>query len=359
VSKPKGARRIFLGSELVGSVDKLPSRVEVDDDDPERPPSPRDLGQVARLARLAGRGVFDYVSIDDSLAGNPPFSGRRRGGLDSLRLATRLAPATSGVYLVPLVRANRVEPSGLLEALVGLEIASSGRHGWELGWQPARPTAGHSAELLTAIVADTWSDSHPATSLAASARAFRRQRLDRSRPPGEADAAPARPPVQFMRGDEPGATALVGQRANVARVAAASPEDASAKRASLRDAAAHVGRDPDGVKVVLDLTVALAEDAAQAEARKDLAEEITGQRLGGDGLRFVGTPAALAGACAEWVADESCDGFTFLPTSLPVDLMLLVGGVTPALTAAGHRPAAYDQDQSRAVAAPRAVPVAP
>ncbi|MDR2453233.1 MAG: LLM class flavin-dependent oxidoreductase [Bifidobacteriaceae bacterium] len=347
MSKPKGAtRRMFLGSELVGSVAKLPSRLEFDDDDSERPPQTPDLGEVARLARLAQRGVLDYICIDETLAGNPPFSGRRRGGLDSVRLATRLAPATDGVYLVPLVHANRVAPSSLLEALISLEIASSGRHGWELAWQAGAPAQGHGGELLAAIVEDTWSAADPLTRLAASARAFRRQQLDWSRQ-GGAKGCPPRHPVQVMRADAPEAVALAGLRAHLARVAAASQDDAAAKRAALRAAALEAGRDPDSLRVLVDLSVTLAGQPAQAEARKDLAEEITGERLGGDGIRFVGTPAALAQACAEWVAAEACDGFTFLPTSLPVDLMLLVGGVTPALAAAGHRPAAYQRGGRR------------
>jgi alkanesulfonate monooxygenase SsuD/methylene tetrahydromethanopterin reductase-like flavin-dependent oxidoreductase (luciferase family) len=332
---------MYLGSELVGSVDRLPSRLEFDDDESERPPSPLDLGALARLARLAQRGVLDYISIDETLAGNPPFSGRRRSGLDPVRLAARLAAATEGIYLVPLVRANWVEPSGLLEALVSLEIASGGRHGWELALQQGAPPAGHSGELLTAIVEDTWSSADPLTRLAASARAFRRRRLDWSRSKGAPGPSAPRPPVQVMRADSPGLAGFVAKRAQVARITAASGEDAAAKRSALRDAADGAGRDANSLKVLVDLTVTLAEDPAHAEARKDLAEEITGGRLGGDGIRFVGTPAALAAACVEWVAEGFCDGFTFLPTSLPVDLMLLVGGVTPALAAAGHLPSGY------------------
>ncbi|MDR2379983.1 MAG: hypothetical protein LBE08_02200, partial [Bifidobacteriaceae bacterium] len=60
MSKPQaGGRRMFLGSELVGSVDKLPGRLEVEDDDADRLPTTPDLGEMARLARLAQRGVLD------------------------------------------------------------------------------------------------------------------------------------------------------------------------------------------------------------------------------------------------------------------------------------------------------------
>jgi alkanesulfonate monooxygenase SsuD/methylene tetrahydromethanopterin reductase-like flavin-dependent oxidoreductase (luciferase family) len=347
---------MFLGSELVGSVDKLPARIEIDEDDADRPPSVPDLGEMARLARLAQRGVLDYVSIDDTLGGNPPFSGRRRSGLDSIRLATRLAPATEGVFLVPLVRASWVEPSSLLEALVHLEIASLGRHGWELQLQDHPSPVGHSGELLTAIVEDTWSDAAPLTKLAASARASRRRKMGWS--PGDRHTpASARHPVQVMRADTPEAATLAAERADVARITVATHAAASDKRRSLKDAAATAGRDPAALKVLVDLTVTLAELPSHAEARKDLAEEIMGRRLGGEGIRFVGTPAALAESCAEWVATEACDGFTFLPTSLPTDLIMLVKGVTTALAAAGHTPTAYRPASGRGPGSPRAIPV--
>ncbi|MDR1118439.1 MAG: LLM class flavin-dependent oxidoreductase [Bifidobacteriaceae bacterium] len=352
MSKPKKRRRMYLGSELVSSVDKLPARIEVEDDDADRPPSVPDLGEMARLARLAQRGVLDYVLIDDTLGGNPPFSGRRRSGLDTIRLATRLAPATAGIYLVPLVRASWVEPSSLLEALITLEIASAGRHGWELQLQDHPSPAGHSGELLTAIVEDTWSDSAPLTRLAASARAFRHRKIDWLA--GERHTA--RHPFQVIRADTSEGAALAAERAHAARVTAGTHGDAAAKRESIRMAVADGGRDPDAVKVLVDLTVTLADSPAQAEARKDLAEEIMGQRLGGEGIRFVGTPAALVEACVEWVASGACDGFTFLPTSLPVDLVLLATGVTPALAAAGHIPAAYRVPE-RHGRRPRAIPV--
>jgi alkanesulfonate monooxygenase SsuD/methylene tetrahydromethanopterin reductase-like flavin-dependent oxidoreductase (luciferase family) len=345
---------MFLGSELVGSADKLPSRIEVEEDDADRPPHSPDLGQVARLARLAQRGVLDFVSIDETLAGNPPFSGRRRSGLDAIRLATRLAPATEGIFLAPLVRASWVEPSGLLEALITLEIASAGRHGWELVLQDGAAPAGHTGELLTAVVQDTWSDADPLTRLAASARATRRRKLSWAAAEGRAHLRP-RHPVQVMRADTPEAAALAAEKADVARVTARTHAQAASARSALREAAADRGRDPSDLKVLVDLTVTLADVPSHAEARKDMIEELMGRRLGGAGARFVGTPSALAGWCAEWVLADGCDGFTFLPTSLPQDLILLVSVVAPTLAEAGHTRRAYRLPQG--AAGPRAVPV--
>jgi alkanesulfonate monooxygenase SsuD/methylene tetrahydromethanopterin reductase-like flavin-dependent oxidoreductase (luciferase family) len=295
--------------------------------------------------------VLDYISIDDTLAGNPPFSGRRRTGLDSVKLATRLAPATEGVRLVPQVAANRVKPSTLLEALIELEVASEGRHGWELQLHDHPAPMTHSGELLTAIVEDTWSAGEPLTQLAASARAFRHRRLDAS----IHRTQPARQPVAVMRADSPQMAELAAWRAHVARISATDRETALSRRADLRDAAERAGRDPDSLKVLVDVTVTLSRAPSHAEARKELAEEMIGEPLGGHSARFVGTPEGLADWCIEWVMTDSCDGFTFLPTSVPVDLMMLVDGVMPVLALAGYVPSVYQRPTRHATG--RAVPV--
>ncbi|MDR1394153.1 MAG: LLM class flavin-dependent oxidoreductase [Bifidobacteriaceae bacterium] len=358
MSKPKtNPRRMFLGSELVGGVARIPNRVDLEDDDSDRSPRVPDLGEAARLARLAQRGVLDYISIDDALAGNPAFSGRRRGGLDAIRLASRLAPATEGIFLVPLVRASWVEPSNLIEALIDLEAASGGRHGWELQLHDNHSPMEHSGQLLSAIVDDTWSDAEPLTRLAAQARALRKRRTDWNASPGHASAASGQP-VHVMRADTPESAALAAARADVARLTVRNQDDALAKRQSLRQATADCGRPADALKVLIDLTLVLAHDQSHAEARRDLAEEITGRRLGGPGIRFVGTPTALAEACVDWVDSGACDGFTFLPTSLPVDLAMVVREVTPVLTAAGRLPTSYRERQpGRAPRSPRAIPL--
>jgi alkanesulfonate monooxygenase SsuD/methylene tetrahydromethanopterin reductase-like flavin-dependent oxidoreductase (luciferase family) len=159
-----------------------------------------------------------------------------------------------------------------------------------------------------------------------------------------------------MRADTPQSAALAADKAQVARISATSLDDAAAKRQSLQSAAEDAGRAPGSIKVLVDMTVTLATDESHAHARKDLAEEIIGQRLGGDHVRYVGTPAGLAEWCVEWTNQGACDGFTFLPTSLPVDLMLLVDGVTPALAAGNHFPSAYGRSTGHS-AAPRSIPV--
>jgi alkanesulfonate monooxygenase SsuD/methylene tetrahydromethanopterin reductase-like flavin-dependent oxidoreductase (luciferase family) len=194
--------------------------------------------------------------------------------------------------------------------------------------------------LLTAVVADTWSDAEPRTRLAAQMRAQRGRKLNWKAGEAHDKLSPSRPTL-VMRADTPEAASLAAERADVARVTAATREEADAKSRSLKDAASNNGRDPASLKVLTDLTVTLAKAPEHAEARKDLAEEMLGHRLGGAGARYVGTPPGLAETCAEWVAAGASDGFTLLPTSLPTDLILVAEEVTPVLARWGHTRGGY------------------
>jgi alkanesulfonate monooxygenase SsuD/methylene tetrahydromethanopterin reductase-like flavin-dependent oxidoreductase (luciferase family) len=149
---------------------------------------------------------------------------------------------------------------------------------------------------------------------------------------------------------------LCATHANVVRIQATSPEDAYAQRSKIRACAQAASRDPDEVKVLVDLSITLAAVPSHAEARRDLAEEITGEPLGGGDARFVGLPQELAEMCVTWVDEEACDGFTFLPTSLPVDLVHVVDSVVPELQRVGRFPTAYSRHTSH-LTGPRAVPV--
>ncbi|MDR2114507.1 MAG: hypothetical protein LBO75_04425, partial [Bifidobacteriaceae bacterium] len=142
------------------------------------------------------------------------------------------------------------------------------------------------------------------------------------------------------------------------RVSASSRDQAYVKRARLQDLVQRCGREPTAVRMLVDLPITLSGLPEHAAARLDLAEEITGKPLGGGGARFVGTPAQLTQVLVEWVDHAACDGFTFLPTSLPADLLQVVDVVTPALAAAGYRPSSYLRPSPHATT-PRAIPVSP
>jgi alkanesulfonate monooxygenase SsuD/methylene tetrahydromethanopterin reductase-like flavin-dependent oxidoreductase (luciferase family) len=90
----------------------------------------------AAMAAMAERGLFDFLTIDDTLT---PQSGRgaridaRRlaGRADAVLLAARIAPATRHIGLVPVATVTHTEPFHVSKAIATLDFVSHGRAGWQ------------------------------------------------------------------------------------------------------------------------------------------------------------------------------------------------------------------------------------
>jgi alkanesulfonate monooxygenase SsuD/methylene tetrahydromethanopterin reductase-like flavin-dependent oxidoreductase (luciferase family) len=88
------------------------------------------------VVRTAERGVVDFVTFDDGLTPQrrrrPEIEPRWLAGRpDAVLLASRVAPATSHVGLVPVASVTYAEPSRLAEAIATLDVVSHGRAGWQ------------------------------------------------------------------------------------------------------------------------------------------------------------------------------------------------------------------------------------
>jgi len=103
----------------------------------------------ARLAATAERGLLDFVTFDDGLTPQR----RRRAGLeprwlagrpDAVMVASRVAPATSHLGLIPVATVTHTEPFHLSKAIATLDFISGGR----AGWQPRVSGAPHEAALF-------------------------------------------------------------------------------------------------------------------------------------------------------------------------------------------------------------------
>jgi alkanesulfonate monooxygenase SsuD/methylene tetrahydromethanopterin reductase-like flavin-dependent oxidoreductase (luciferase family) len=330
------AGRAFLGTELVDAAGRFPCRIE---DEDESDPGRLDLGNIVRLARTAERGGLDYLIVDDTLAGNPPFSGRRRDAFEAMRLAVRLASSAQGVRIAPRVHYAWIEPAGLLEALVGLELASAGPMAWQLDMHDHAHSLGRGPELWAAIVTDVWGGERPKTGLGALARAHRNRRvregLATRRTSGLTDDAA---PLLLVRACGEPSERLGARHADLVRIDAPDAPSARERRRRIRERAAGAGRDPDGVRVVVDVAICLNSVEEHAWARAELIESITSGPLGGAGARYVGTPEGLVEWMAYWLEEACCDGFTLLPASLPIDLVLAVDLVVPELRRRGLVP---------------------
>jgi alkanesulfonate monooxygenase SsuD/methylene tetrahydromethanopterin reductase-like flavin-dependent oxidoreductase (luciferase family) len=322
-----------MGAELVDAVERFPCRI---DDDEDSDTHPVDLTTLVRLARTAQRGAMDYLIVDDTLAGNPPFSGRRRDAFEAMRLAVRLAPKAHGMRIAPRVHSAWIEPARLLNALVRLELAAGGHLAWQLDMPDHPRSQTRGPELLAAIVKDVWAGEQAKSGLAAMARAHRARRMKEGlmprRPRDHTDDAG---PLLLVRARTQASARLGARHADLVRIAAANAADAAARRRDIRAEAERAGRDPSQIAVVADLTVCLNSVEANAMERAELIEAITDQPLGGDSATYVGTPEGLVDGMARWLETECCDGFTLLPASLPIDLVLAVDLVLPDLRGRG------------------------
>ncbi|WP_435738358.1 LLM class flavin-dependent oxidoreductase [Cellulosimicrobium sp. PMB13] len=322
-----------------------------------------DARRLVELVATAERGLLDLVTFDDAFSVRPGRGGAH-GRLDAALVASRLASRSAGIGLVPTVTTTRTEPSHVSRALASLDHLSDGRAGWQVGWSTAPVEAAGSrrggpertadavaeADEVVGAVTALWAGREDDASTArdvASGRSGVRETLrhvDRDgirfvvdEPSATVRPPQGRPPV-VVRVTSPGSADLAARRADVARVRAATRDEAVAVRELLRDAAADAGRHPDDVRVLVDAYVVIGQDRASAQARLDLLHDLEGvDGVGWDtgSLTHVGTARDLAATVEDWTTAGGADGFVLRPSSLSTDLDAVVQRVVPLLQRAG------------------------
>ncbi len=103
---------------------------------------PRDLFTAAYWADLvteAERGLLDFVTIEDGLGPQSSHAfdpddrtDQVRGRLDAVLIASRVAPLTRRIGLVPTVVATHTEPFHVSKAIATLDYVSNGRAGYRV-----------------------------------------------------------------------------------------------------------------------------------------------------------------------------------------------------------------------------------
>ncbi|MEV4744137.1 LLM class flavin-dependent oxidoreductase [Streptomyces sp. NPDC049555] len=283
-------------------------------------------------ARLAERGRFDFVTLDDSFAA----PGRGRGRLDALAVLARVAPATERIGLVPTVTTTHTEPFHVSSAVATLDWVSRGRAGWQVGVSsceaearvfgrrpaPSPAEAWREADAVADVAArlwDSWEDDAEIRD-AATGRFVDRDKLHhvdfegpgfRVRGPAIVPRPPQGHPVVVVDATAPQAREAAVRRADVAYIRLPRTRGADRARAAAEDlrrrARAH-GRDPGApagrLVVLASLPVALHTSA---------------------------DAVALASLLGSWYADGVADGFHLRPERPERDLALLVDATVPVL----------------------------
>ncbi|MFE1884261.1 LLM class flavin-dependent oxidoreductase [Streptomyces diastatochromogenes] len=354
---------------------------------------PRDLftaGYWADLVAEAERGLLDFVTIEDGLG--PQSSGflepddrtdQVRGRLDAVLIASRIAPLTRHIGVVPTVVATHTEPFHISKAIATLDYVSTGRAGLRVQITARPNEAAHfgrrtiplidaydspsAQELVTELfdeaadhvevvrrLWDSWEDDAEIRD-AATGRFVDRDKLhyiDFEGPhfsvkgPSITPRPPQGQPVVAARAHDTVPYRLVARQADVGYVTPHDTDRARAIVAEIRAEQAVAGRADQTLHVFGDLVVFLDDDPAAATARRERLDALAGEPYTSDARIFAGTPVQLADLLEE-LREGGLTGFRLRPAVLGHDLPRITQGLVPELQRRGLFRHAYEADTLR------------
>ncbi|MEU8789094.1 LLM class flavin-dependent oxidoreductase [Streptomyces sp. NPDC048643] len=356
---------------------------------------PRELLTAAYWADLvteAERGLLDFVTIEDGLglqSSSPTEPDGRtdqvRGRLDAVLIASRIAPLTHHIGVVPTVIATHTEPFHISKAIATLDYVSTGRAGLRVQVSARQNEAAHfgrrtipafrfeeydtpavqevvtdlfdeAADHVEAVrrLWDSWEDDAEIRDVA-TGRFVDRDKLHyidfegrhfSVKGPSITPRPPQGQPVVTALAHATIPYRLVARSADVGYV---TPHDAGQARAivqEIRAEQAAAGRADDSVHVFGDLVVFLDDEPGAAEARRERLDVSAGEPYTSDARIFAGTPAQLADLLQE-LAAAGLSGFRLRPAVAGHDLPAITRGLVPELQRRGVFRTSYEADTLR------------
>ncbi|ROR93152.1 alkanesulfonate monooxygenase SsuD/methylene tetrahydromethanopterin reductase-like flavin-dependent oxidoreductase (luciferase family) [Salana multivorans] len=302
MTAPTPTTRLTLGLDLTGLGAKAPLHTRARSSRAQHV----SLGDVSDYLLLAAEAGIDLVTVGESFRLDD--AARPDAWLDPAVLVSRLAAAGllhGATAIVPALPAGLLDPVRLARAVAGLQVRTDGRAGWQL---PATVTAGG----VHAEVRRVWA--------------------------GDRALVTAGAPLLVTAPAEPEAAVVAGRHSDVVRLRVSDLAEAAARREAIRTAAAAAGRNPDDVRVVVDVVTVIAQDELSAQFRADLLRDVSdGASEEAATLTLAGTAQTVADALEEWAG--VVDGFVLVPGSLPTDALAIAHGLVPELAARGLVPA--------------------
>jgi FMN-dependent oxidoreductase (nitrilotriacetate monooxygenase family) len=382
-----------------------------------------DVKHFQELARIAERGKLDSVFFADSpvLQGDP---GRRPAGkLEPTVLLTALAAVTEHIGLIATASTSYNEPYNLARRFASVDHVSGGRAGWNIvttaGADAARnfglddvplhseryERAAEFVEVATKLW-DSWADDAIVADKEAGVHADaakvrpinHRGRYFRVDGPLNVPRSPQGYPLLVQAGSSEDGKQFAARFAEAVFTAQQTLGEAQDFYRDLKQRAAALGRDPDGVKILPGIVPVIGDTPAEAReldaglerlispeyAKRQLAErfhldpgdldldeplpanlpaedeiegaksrytlivdlarrenltvrQLIGRLGGGRGHRtFAGTPVQVADTIEEWFDSGAADGFNIMPAVLPSGLVAFVEKVVPILQERGR-----------------------
>jgi alkanesulfonate monooxygenase SsuD/methylene tetrahydromethanopterin reductase-like flavin-dependent oxidoreductase (luciferase family) len=326
------------------------------------------------LVTEAERGLLDFVTIEDGLAlqSDSPLraderTDRVRGRLDAVLIASRVAPRTSHIGLIPTAITTHTEPFHLSKAIATLDYVSSGRAGIRVQVSASPDAAAHFGrrtvpeksedivdELFTEAADyvevvrrlwDSWEDDAEIRDVA-TGRFVDRTKLHyidfegaqfSVKGPSITPRPPQGQPIVAALGHVDVAYRLIATSADVGFV---TPHSAAETTAIVDTISTLRADDLAPAKVFADLVVFLDDTVSAATARRERLDTALGHEFVSDAEVFVGTPLGLADVLQEWHAAGAA-GFRLRPATLPHDLLQITDGLVPELQRRGAFHDAY------------------
>ena len=316
--------------------------------------------------RLAERGLLDFVSFDDEFGIQ---SGRRRevdghtdqvrGRLDAVLLASRVAPATERIGLLPVATVTYPEPFHLASSVSTLDWISKGRGGWQprvsgrpsdaalVGVRAApdpdtalRDLFDEAVDVVDVVrrLWDSWEDDAIIKDVA-TGRFIDRDKLHYIdfegrffgvKGPSIVPRPPQGQPIVAVLAHQPIPFEFAARSGDVVFVTPAGTDDVPRWVADIRGAESAVARSGPPLRLFADVVVYLAAGRDEAGARKAALDERAGFEHRSDALSFTGTADELADLIEAWRA-LGVDGFRLRPAVNGIDLPAIVDDVVPRL----------------------------
>ncbi|MFE0749705.1 LLM class flavin-dependent oxidoreductase [Gordonia sp. NPDC058843] len=316
-----------------------------------------------RLIAEAEAGLLDFVTLADSFAlhRGHPGTDRASGGLDSVLLASRLAPTTRSIGLLPTATVTHTEPFHVSKAIATLDYVSNGRAGVVLRTTadpdeaalfgrrrfPDDPAvladlASEALDFATVLglLWDSWEDDAEIRDVA-TGRFIDRDKLHyidfagdhfSVRGPAITPRPPQGRPLIAATGGHPTDLRVIGRGADLGFISPRDVDDAVRAVDAVSTAHSDAGREiADPALLFVDLFVVLATTVSEAEDRRAQLDEWAGEPFTPDTAVVVGTPTGLADEIERWAGVEGISGIRLHPAALSEDLHAITREVVPEL----------------------------
>ncbi|MBO7941408.1 LLM class flavin-dependent oxidoreductase [Streptomyces sp. S9] len=334
----------------------------------------------------AERGLLDLVTFEDGLGLQSSHfldpddrTDQVRGRLDAVLTASRIAPLTRHIGLVPTAVTTHTEPFHLSKAIATLDYVSTGRAGVRVQITGRQSDAAHFGrrtippidDLRGPVVADlfdeaadhvevvrrlwdSWEDDAEIRD-AATGRFIDRDKLHyidfegrhfSVKGPSITPRPPQGQPLVAALAHDTVPYRLVARAADLGFV---TPHDTGQARAIVAEIRAEqdaAGRTAEPLHIFGDLVVFLDEDPAEAAARRERLDALAGEEFTSDARIFTGTPAQLADLLQEF-QEAGLTGFRLRPAVAGHDLPAITRGLVPELQRRDAFRRAYEADTLR------------